>query len=154
MHWDAGVPVPKPIKKVKEHKETGNKYKDRSITQEDQIAADVAKTTGIPMQRVKQSGANREKPGDVRSDRRIREPLHKLLIEAKIVGDVTSKGEKQLTIMVEWVDKILKEAVEERSIPMLIVQFKDDDRRFVLSRFEDQVRLLADNKQMSDFIDA
>ncbi len=126
-------------------------YKAASLDQE---AADSAKGTGIPMQRQPMSGALRTRPGDVKSDARVREPMHRLLIEAKVVGDVTSRGETVLPLKLEWLDKILKEAVEENSIPMLLVQFRDDDRRFVTMRFEDVVRLIGEHKQMTDFIDA
>lgn len=149
MHWD-GAAVPKPQKRIKPGRETGNPHKDASVVQEKQAAADITKATGIKMIRQPMSGAIREKPSDVRSDKRIRNPLEKLAIEAKVVGDVTSRGETIIPLKLEWLDKILQEAVEENSIPMLLVQFRGDDRRFVTMRFEDVVRLLAENKQLTD----
>lgn len=151
MHYEPGVPVPKPVKQVKQRPEgIGHNHRPQSMNQEDQLALDVTRGTGIPTERVKMSGANPLKPGDVRSDQRIREPLHRLLLEAKIVEEIISKGRFVLTVKLEWLDKLLKEAEQEHCIPMLVVQFPGDPRRFVVKRFEDEIRLLASHKQLFD----
>lgn len=122
------------------------------MDQEDQVAADLTRGTGIQFDRVRMSGAVKEKPGDVRSSRRVREPSHKLLLEAKVVGETTSRGEFVLPLKLEWLDQILVEAAQENSLPVLLVQFRGDPRRFVTLKFEDLVRLLAEHKQLSDVV--
>lgn len=151
MHYD-GQPVPKPVKQVKSRAPGGNPHKAASMDQEDQLAHDLSKGTGIPMRRRLMSGSNPLKPADVYTDPRVRNPSHRWLSEAKIVGELTSQGKKVLSVELEWVDKILVEARQENALPMLIVQFRGDPRRFCLTRFDDQVRLLSEHKSLSDIV--
>ena len=74
-------PTPKDKKRTSlsgqgKRRATGNEYRDRSIAQEDRVAAEMTATTGIPFVRRPMSGGNKLKPGDVVTLPRVRLPAH------------------------------------------------------------------------------
>lgn len=156
--WSSGFAVPKPIKRVRVPKRlaTSNPYKDRSIAQEDRVAAEMTEATGIPFQRVKLSGGVKEKPGDVRSFRNVRLPSHKWLMELKLIEKMTTgkKAEKVMTILWDWLHQIMVEAQQENSLPALLYGYPGETQEYVVLRKEDFQRLLMEHKQLSDFVDA
>lgn len=157
MTVDDGFAFPKPTKKVKT-RDTGNKYKDRSISQEDRVAARLTSETKLPFQRVLMSGANKEHPGDVRSSAKIRVPTHKWLLELKSIEKTTTRGEFVLSIKLEWLLQIIREAVEEHSLPALVYEYptKDDEesQEFIVLRLRDFEQLLREHVELTAFADA
>ena len=122
------------------------------MDQEDLAAADLTRLTGIPVERQLMSGADKLRPGDAHSDRRVRNPSHKLFFEMKIVGTLTAKGQKVISIELDAMDQLLREAVQEHSLPVYMAQFRDDPRRFMVLRFEDLARLLAEHRALSEAV--
>lgn len=155
--WNSGFAVPKPTKRLKvpRRNATGNQYKDRSIAQEDRIAAEMTQTTGLPWERVHQSGANKEHPGDVRSSAKVRLQSHKWLLELKSIAKMTTgrQAEKVMSIEWAWLLQIMAEAVQENSLPALLFSYPGDTHEFVVLKKENFQRLLWEHVQMTNQID-
>ena len=155
MHSSPGIPVPKPSKRVKtpSRPPTGNAYRDRAISQEDTVAARLTRDTGIPYERVRGSGAFAEHPGDVRPNRTVRLVTHRWLAELKDKAVTSSRGKRTLSIDLDWLVQIMQQAESERCLPALVYQFTDTEQLWVITRYEDFARLLAEHKAMSDMAD-
>lgn len=81
------------------------------------------------------SGAFWDKPGDVIAP--------DMLMEAKERGTRTSKGEKTISILKEWLLKVEREALAAgRHFWCLPFRFKGDDRVYAVVDFEDLVALV------------
>lgn len=156
MH-DSAWAVPKPPKRIRTPKRhsTGNVYKDRSIQQEDRLAVEMTNTTGIPFERVFQSGANKTNPGDIRTSARTRLPSHKWLIELKLIGKMSTgrNAQKVMSIAWDWLVQIIKEANQEHSLPALLYGYPGETQEFVILRKEDFQTLLSEHHTMSEIID-
>jgi hypothetical protein len=162
MDWD-NLALPKPQRRQKpppkglqRRSNLGggdNPYKARSLAQEDDVANRLTADTGIPYQRVYQSGADKLRPGDVRPHPRVRLLTHRWLAELKMLGVMSSRGAKRLVIEHDWLVQITREAAEERCLPALVHQHAEDSQRWVTIRYEDFARLLREHAEMTDALD-
>lgn len=144
-------PAPKPEKRVKapKRKTTGNAYRDTSITEEDTLAAKLARDTGIKHYRRAMSGGNKLKPGDIYSDPKTRVPAHKWLYEDKVSTVRTSRGETVYTVKLEDLEQIMSEAAQENSLPALLYRHADSLQVFVTMTYETHVRLLREHVELT-----
>lgn len=154
--WSSGFAVPKPLKRVKIPKRlaTGNGYKDKSITQEDEFAARMTADTGIKYRRVPGSGSIPGHPGDAEPDHRVKSKWQRWLIEMKEMAVTTARGEHTLSIKLEWLKQIMTQADAERCLPALGYRFTGDNQTWMVVRYEDFSELLKQNKIMEDFIES
>lgn len=74
------------------------------------------------------SGAIWHMPGDVITE--------EALMECKERGTVSAKGEKQISIKKDWLDKIAEEALSSGRAPLLPFGFKNDEEIYVVAKFD------------------
>jgi hypothetical protein len=81
------------------------------------------------------SGATWKAKGDIK--------LEHALMECKERGTLTAKGEKQIAIMKEWLDKMVVEAYKEsRDYWYLPFGFKGSDDIFIVKPFDHEMQLI------------
>jgi hypothetical protein len=155
MKMTEGFAVPRPEKRVKvpRRQPTGNQFKDKSITQEDEFSARLSIDIGLPYERVPGSGAFEGIPGDVRPNRRVKLKMHRWLIELKDMAVTTAKGEHILSIKLAWLQKIMQQAEQERSLPALAYRFTGDDETWVVVRYSDFANLLREHVEMDSILE-
>ncbi len=86
-------------------------------------------------QRQPNSGATWRAKGDIK--------LEHALMECKERGTVTSKGEKQITIMKNWLDKMVIEAHQEaRNYWYLPFGFNGDDDIYLIKPYDHEMELI------------
>ena len=151
-----GFAVPRPEKRVKGQKRTGNKYKDRARSQENRVAERLTERTGIPFQRVYGSGAYKEAGllGDVVTDATVRIPSHRWLLELKNREKYSSAGAKQVTIYLKELEQACVEAGILHSLPALISQFTGDTRYWTTVELTTFERLLKEHREMSEILES
>lgn len=74
------------------------------------------------------SGAIWHLPGDVVTE--------EALMECKERGTLSAKGEKQISIKKDWLDKIAEEALASGKAPLLPFGFKNDDEIYAIATFD------------------
>jgi len=86
------------------------------------------------------SGAFWHSKGDIK--------LEHALIECKERGTVNSRGEKQITIQKEWLEKQAKEAIkEQRPYWYLPFGFKGDDEVYLVKPYDHEIELIYELRQ-------
>src|SRR5690606_19464396 len=93
--------------------------KKQGIDFENKVAKSYNDALRRKARRVAGSGAIWSMPGDVITEQD--------LIECKDRGMITARGEKQITIKKEWLDKIHIESIGTGKRPMLAFRFAEDE---------------------------
>lgn len=101
---------------------------------------------GGEAQRQPNSGAMWHSKGDIK--------LHHALMECKERGTTNSKGEKQITIPKEWLDKMVKEAFQEgREYWYLPFAYKGSDDIYLVKPFDHEMQIINDLRQAREEIE-
>lgn len=83
------------------------------------------------------SGATWKAKGDIK--------LHHALMECKERGTVNAKGEKQITIMKDWLDKMVIEAFKEgRDFWYLPFGFKGENDIYIVKPYDHEMQIIHD----------
>lgn len=129
----------KPPKKAKKKNALGktDKYQKEGMEFQDRVAKRYNELMGRGARQQPNSGAFWGMPGDVITE--------ELLQECKERGTVSSRGEKQITIKKEMLEKIKKEA-NFRRIPVLPFGFKNDDNIYVALEYDLLLEVVQKNK--------
>jgi hypothetical protein len=91
------------------------------------------------------SGATWAAKGDIK--------LEHALMECKERGTMTSKGEKQIAIMKDWLDKMVIEAFKEgRDYWYLPFGFKGDDDIYLVKPYDHEMHLIYELRQAHERI--
>ena len=121
-----------------------DKDKDKSWKNFEQDS--VNKLNNIPTIREarRQSGSGNKwyAPGDIVDDI--------LLLEAKERNQITTTGEKYITIKKEWLEKIIKEAASSNKYPGLVFRFKGDDNSYSIIEFNDFCQIIHEIKMLKE----
>lgn len=80
--------------------------------------------------------------------------LHHALLECKERGTVTSKGEKQITIPKDWLDKMVVEAYREaRDYWYLPFGYKGDDDVYLIKPYDHEMHLIFELRSAREEIE-
>jgi hypothetical protein len=97
-------------------------------------------------QRQPNSGATWRAKGDIK--------LYHALMECKQRGTLSSKGEKQIAIMKDWLDKLEIEAFQEnREFWYLPFGFKGSDDIYLVKPYEHEIQMVLELRQARERIE-